>query len=94
MCPCGDVDRSPPSGSQESPIDLDGGNLGPTLMFEVSIQSRLVPPVVSCTNYEDHVSLYDRTKATTQKPIVSRGHSMSIKENSSLHILNVTYIGI
>ena len=38
--PCGDSVRSPPSGSEESPIDLDGGNLGPTLMFEVSIQSR------------------------------------------------------
>ena len=68
VCPCGDDGRSPPSGSQECPIDLDGGNLGPTLMFEVSsraMQSRLAPPVALFTSYEDHACLY-RTKGTTQ----------------------------
>jgi hypothetical protein len=52
-CTCGDVLQSLPSGSLESPIDLDDGNLGPTLPFEVSMYSLRPPPVTPCTTYEE-----------------------------------------
>ena len=55
-----------PSGSQESPTDLDDGNLGPTVTFQVCTQSRLAPPVASCTRYGDRACSYDRTKVTSQ----------------------------
>ena len=54
VCPCGDDLRSLPSGIQESPTDLDDGNLGPTVTFEVAIWSSLAPPVASCRRYGDH----------------------------------------